>query len=113
MDGTDRKSAIRDYKERKPAPGIYAVRCMPSGECWVGRAPNLATIQNRLWFTLRQGLHRQEELQSAWRTHGADAFAFEIVEEMEEEPLAYVRDRLLKERLAYWQETLGAAVLIA
>ncbi len=113
MKTENRKAAIRDYKERKPAPGIYAVRCTASGECWVGRAPNLATIQNRIWFTLRQGLHRDPALQSAWRTHGAEAFTFEIAEELDEEELGSARERRLKERLAFWSGKLGAPMLQA
>jgi hypothetical protein len=33
----DRKAAVAAYKERKSACGIYALRCGPSGEVWVGR----------------------------------------------------------------------------
>jgi hypothetical protein len=53
MKTEDRKAAVTAYKERKVESGIYAIRCAASGEVWVGSAPNLSTIQNRLWFTLR------------------------------------------------------------
>ena len=36
MSTSDRKAAKVAYKERKPAAGIYAVRCTPTGEAWVG-----------------------------------------------------------------------------
>jgi len=115
MKGQDRKAALAAYKERKTIAGIYAVRCLPSGECWVGGAPDLTTIQNRLWFTLRQGASLQRSLQAAWQTHGAEAFAFEAVErfaeDKDESDLAYVRDRRLKERVVHWVETLGATAL--
>jgi hypothetical protein len=55
MDGETRRAAVAAYKERKPRMGIYAVRCAVTGQCWVGRAMDLAKIQNRLWFTLRMG----------------------------------------------------------
>jgi len=35
--------------------------------------------------------------------------SFEIVERLEEEELPYVRDTLLRERLAHWRETLNAS----
>jgi hypothetical protein len=108
MNGDDRKAAIEAYKERKTAAGIYAVRCRPSGEIWVGRAPDLATIQNRLWFTLRHGSATNRTLQAAWNAHGADGFSFEIVEAIDQEDIAHVRERLLKDRLAHWIETLQA-----
>lgn len=107
----DRRDAIRAYKERKVVAGIYAVRCTATGENWVGKAPDLATIQNRVWFALRQGGHSHKGLQHAWKTHGAEAFAFEVVEELPEEEIGFVRDRLLKERLAHWAAARGAAAL--
>jgi len=108
MKGEDRKAAVLAYKERKVEPGIYAVRCAASGQAWVGSAPDLSTIQNRQWFALRQGIHSNPSLQQAWNAHGADAFAFEIVERMEDEEIRIVRDRLLKEALARCAEALGA-----
>ena len=67
----DRKAAIAAYKKRKSAAGIYAVRCAPTGESWIGQTLNLETIQNRIWFSLRAGGHSNRELQHAWTAHGA------------------------------------------
>ena len=78
---------------------------------WVGRAPDLATIENCLRFTLRHGSHRQRSLQAAWNAHGPDAFRFEALERLEDEDIVYVRDRVLKERLAHWQAKLGAEAI--
>jgi hypothetical protein len=111
MQGNDRKAAVAAYKEQKTAAGIYAVRCVPSGACWVGRAPNLSTIQNRLWFSLRQGGNPHRSMQEAWRTHGQDAFTFEVVEPIEDEALAYARDSILKERLLHWAGELKAETI--
>ena len=108
MDKAERKAAIDAYKERKVPAGIYAVRCVPSGECWVGHAPDLSKIQNRLWFTLRQGNHPQPSLNAACRKHGAEAFTFEIVEELEDEESAYLRQGALKDRHAHWLAELKA-----
>jgi hypothetical protein len=47
----DRKAAIAACKKRKTAAGIYAVRCAPTGQTWVGQTLNLETIQNRIWFS--------------------------------------------------------------
>lgn len=108
MKGNDRKAAIAAYKEQKVAAGIYAVRCTASGACWVGRAPNLSTIQNRIWFSLNQGSNPHRALQAAWREHGQHAFTFEVLEQLEEEETTYVRDRLLKDRLEHWTAQLKA-----
>ncbi|MBA1158581.1 GIY-YIG nuclease family protein [Microvirga mediterraneensis] len=111
MQGIERKAAIAAYKEAKVVAGIYAVRCRPTGMCWLGRSPNLSKIQNRVWFTLRQGSHTCRSLQAEWRAHGPDAFILEEIERLEDESSAYLQDRLLKERLAHWTEKLGAEAL--
>jgi hypothetical protein len=111
MKGEDRKAAVAAYKERKAVAGIYAMRCAPTGQSWVGRAQNLDTVKNRLWFTLRQGANPHRSLQAAWREHGAESFAFEELERLDDEALAYVRDGMLKERLAYWCARLGAEAI--
>jgi hypothetical protein len=96
-----RKAAISAYTERSVAAGIYAVRCAASGECRVGRAPDLSTIRNRLWFALRQGSNPHRALKAAWRAHGAEAFSFEVVEQLDDEDVADARERRLKDRLAH------------
>lgn len=108
MDHESRKAAVAAWKERKSEAGIYAVHCSATGEIWVGGAPDLATIQNRIWFTLRMGSSAHRSLQAAWTAHGADVFRFEIVERLPEEELAYVRDRQLRASLDRWVTQLGA-----
>lgn len=111
MQGHERKAAVAAYKERKVAAGIYAIRCVPCGACWVGRAPNLEKVQNRVWFTLRHGGHTHRDLQAAWQVHGSDAFTFEIVEQIDDEEAAYLRERILKERLIHWAAELKAEAI--
>ncbi len=55
MKTEDKKAARAAYKERKQVAGIFAIRCAPSGEVWVGQTLTLLTIQNRLWFMLTHG----------------------------------------------------------
>ena len=104
----DRKAAVAAYKERKVVTGIYLVRCGATGECWAGQAPDLSTIQNRIWFTLRHGSHRQRSLQAAWNTNGEGAFSFGEIERLDEKALEAGRERVLKARLAHWCAELGA-----
>ncbi|MFX6019117.1 GIY-YIG nuclease family protein, partial [Acinetobacter baumannii] len=86
-------------------------RCEASGQVWIGQSPNLGSIQNRVWFTLRFGSHTHRGLQKAWQDHGVESFVFEIVEALEDEESAYVRNALLKERLLHWRSTLPAEVI--
>lgn len=111
MKTEDRKHAIADYKKRAAVAGVFAIRCRATGESWVGHALDLDKIQNRIWFTLRMGDHRNAELQRAWSAHGADSFALETLERLEDEELSYVRDALLKERVRYWLAQLKASAV--
>ena len=108
---SDRKAAIAAYKERKTIAGIYVVRCAATSEAWVGQSPNLEKIQNRIWFSLRQGAHICHSLQAAWTAHGPEAMTFGECERLEEEELAYVRDALLKERALHWRTQLEAMAI--
>jgi hypothetical protein len=107
----EKKAAIAAYKERKVVGGIYAVRCRATDRRWIGWAPNLATIQNRLWFALRLGTSPHRTLQAAWREHGGESFVLEEVERLDEEPSAFVRDRTAKERHAHWCSVLKAEAI--
>ncbi|MGY4475138.1 GIY-YIG nuclease family protein [Bradyrhizobium sp. USDA 3364] len=106
-----RKLAIADYKKRASIAGVFAIRCRTTGEVWVGQALDLDKIQNRIWFTLRMGSHRNAGLQRAWAAHGADNLSLETLERIEDEELAYVRDTLLKERAAHWRAQLNASAV--
>jgi hypothetical protein len=111
MKGEDRKAAVAAYKERKVVAGVYAVHCLPSGQRWIGRTPDLSTIQNRLWFTLRQGNNPHRTLQAAWSERGAENFVFEEVERLGDETLPYVRDSVLKDRVRYWCTVFDAEAI--
>jgi hypothetical protein len=112
MKAEQRKAAIAAYKERKAAPGVFVVRCLASGEAWVGEWADVQTIQNRIWFTLRQGVHPNADLLAAWKRHGEDQFRFEIVERLEEKDDAFFSpNAFLKERAAHWRQALGAQPL--
>ena len=111
MQDGDRRAARAAYKERKAVAGVYALRCAPSGEIWVGQTPDLEKVWNRIAFTLRGGANPHRALQAAWNAHGAAAFAFEPLERLDEEALDFARQSSLKERTAFWREKLGAAAI--
>ena len=109
--GTNRKAAVAAYKERKTAAGIYAIRCSSTGEVWVGRSQHIDTHRNGLWFSLRLGSYPNPALLAAWRASGEAAFSFEVLERLADEAEPYMRQALLKERLAHWRGALGAALV--
>ncbi len=109
-----RKQLLRAYKERKTAPGAFAVRCAAAGETFVGVAPDLTNRENGVWFSLRLGSHPNRQLQDLWAREGADAFTFEVLEVLEaDEPLEpYVLAAQLKDLEAAWLERLGGRKLV-
>jgi hypothetical protein len=107
----DRKAAIAAYKDRRVFAGVYALRCIPTGERWVGTVPDLSTIRNRLWFTLRCANHPARRLQAAWNEHGADHFSFETLERLDDEASGTIREAAIKDRLAHWRTALSALVV--
>ena len=108
MKTPDRKSAIAAWKKRKRNAGIYAVRCASAGATWVGSAPDLGAIQNRIWFTLKHGGHRDAALKAAHAVHGEASLTFEILETIDDEDNAYIRAKLLISRARRWCDVLGA-----
>lgn len=112
MRNVDRKAAIREYKARKIARGVFAVRCLATAKAWVGASPNLAGARNAQWFTLRQGLHRNARLQAEWNAHGESAFEFQVLEQIDDD-VSDIRLRdVLKERKLRWVGQLGAEALL-
>jgi len=109
--GDQRRAARAAYKERKAPAGVYALRCAPSGEVWVGQTRDLEKIWNRIAFSLRAGGSPHRALQAAWNAHGEAAFAFGALERLEDEALDFARQSALNGRAAFWRERLGAAAI--
>jgi len=112
MTNARKKDLVREYKERKTRPGIFAVRCVPEDAAWIAASRDLDSQQNGIWFQLRMGNHMNKILQQAWTRHGADAFRFEILEVVEDDN-PEMTGLALKEREAHWREQSGAAKLFA
>jgi hypothetical protein len=108
----DKRAAKAAYRERKSVAGIYAVRCDATGQVWVGHTPTLDTVQNRIWFVLRQKGHPDATLQRAWNEQNGAGFAFVELERVKADDLSYTGDGALKERAVAWRAKLGALALI-
>jgi hypothetical protein len=108
----DRKALIREYKERQTERGVFSVRCLPTGEVWVGSSRNLYASRNALLFTLRLGQHRESTLQTAWNTHGERAFQFDVLEVLDEDTPALLLTDRLKGARREWAERLHAHTVL-
>ncbi|MGD0578614.1 MAG: GIY-YIG nuclease family protein [Bryobacteraceae bacterium] len=104
----DRKQAIQEFKQRKVAQGIYAVRCAASGRVWVHASRNLAATRTGLWFALRSGGHINRALQAEWNAQGEESFQFEILEQLEDDLSPMAAGDLLKSRKKHWLAALAA-----
>ncbi len=111
MTPEDRRLALSAYKERKPQIGIFSVKCRVTGEMWVGHTPNLGTIANRIWFTLKMGTHPNRSLQQSWNDYGMEEMEFAMREQLEIDDLGYSRASSLKERALVWRLQLNAQPL--
>ncbi|MDP1632661.1 MAG: GIY-YIG nuclease family protein [Caulobacter sp.] len=107
-----RKALLAAYREIKPRPGVFAVRCTATGQVWAQSTPNLDTRQNGIWFTLRQGGHPNRALQAEWTAHGEAAFVFEALEAVDAADLsAWELTSRLQARERHWREVLGATAV--
>jgi hypothetical protein len=108
---TDRKAAIREFKEREPLRGAFAVRCMATNSVWVGSSSNLDATKNGLWFSLRIGSYPVKSLQSEWNVHGEPAFQYEVLEKLASDLHPFAVGDLLKEKKGFWVAQLAACPL--
>lgn len=109
---SSRKAAIRAYKERKTARGVFAMRCSETNSVWVDSAMDLEAAENRIWFALRLGgPHTEKSMLTEFQTHGRDKFTYKVLETLDQdvEPIA-LRD-LLKEKKLHWMAQLGARAI--
>jgi hypothetical protein len=109
---TSRKDAIREYKERAPNRGIFAIRLIAANRAWVGASLNLDATRNRAWFALRLGQHQDRALQAEWNTHGQAAFQYDVLEKLKDDVLPMAVSDLLKEKMREWALRLDAPTLL-
>lgn len=113
MEKQHRRALVSAYKEVKVQVGLFRLTCVPTGEVWVGMSRNIATAQNGLMFSLRQGSHLNRSIATASRAHGPDAFSYIELEALTDPDMTPLgRDTWLKDRDRHWRETLGARAIV-
>ena len=66
--------------ENTKISGIYLIRNMINGKCYVGSSINIATRWDNHRYHLRTGTHRNIHLQRAWNEYTEAAFEFTVIE---------------------------------
>ena len=81
-----RKEITDEYKARRLYGGVYTITNMVNGKYLIGYAANLKSIQNRFQFAITSGSTIHPKLQKDWYEFGPQAFAFNVIEELEQKP---------------------------
>lgn len=103
-----RKELIRAYKERELLGGVYRIKNMANGRYLLSHAIDLQGSKNLFDFSVATGSAMQHKLTKDWKEFGAQAFAFEVLEELKSKPdqtlEEFAQDLELLEQL--WREKL-------
>lgn len=67
--------------------GIYQIRNIENGHCYIGSAVNFKKRKNKHLHELEHNKHHSRHLQNAYNKYGRDVFVFEILEYCENEKL--------------------------
>ena len=78
----DKRKLRDDYKQAFVPIGVYAIRNTENQRVFVGGSRNLQGAINRHRFELANGSHRNAALQADWKRLGAQAFDFEVLDQV-------------------------------
>jgi hypothetical protein len=110
MAGRDRKTLIREYKEKPRPAGVFRVRNTTIGKSLIGSTADLPGKINSHRFQLEHGSHPSKELQADWKVLGPEAFVFEVLDQLKpSERPDYHASEDLKVLKDLWQEKLKAS----
>ena len=91
MDQNRRKVLKEEFKQVKTFMGVYQIINTTNGKIYVDSCPNLKNKWLTLRMQLEMGRFANSELQMDWNAHGADAFAYEVLEQRETDEVLDVR----------------------
>ncbi|MZP30688.1 DUF2087 domain-containing protein [Heliobacterium undosum] len=110
VDKESRRQKKLAYKETAPSVGVFQIRNKINGKGLIGSSRNIEAAFNRHRFSLSHGAHESPELQKDWNEHGAENFAFEVLETLELEAEERQNMRAVNEVLQgleeHWKEKL-------
>ena len=91
-----RSDLKRDYKENPPLAGIFKITNKANGKIYIDKGLNVSGIMNRHEFQLKNGSHKNTQLQKDWRGLGAENFTFEVIDRLKppEDPAVDINSEL-------------------
>lgn len=78
--------------------GIYSLKCLTTGQYYVGTAIDWRKRTNSHLRKLENGVHKNKSLQMAWNTHGAADFEIKLLEACPI-PMLLVREKFWVDKL--------------
>jgi len=72
----------RSYKENPPLAGIFKITNKTNGKIYIDKGLNVRGILNRHEFQLKNGSHKNSELQRDWEKFGAENFTLDIIDHL-------------------------------
>lgn len=88
-------------------PVVYAIRHVESGRVYVGSAERVSMRWKKHRWALKAGRHDNVHLQRAWVKYGPAAFAFEIIEHVEDAVVLIEREQFWIDELRATGQTSG------
>jgi len=80
MDKEKKKALAAEYVMAARPAGVYRVVHEATGKSFVGATADLNAMRNRLDFEMNMGASMKKALLADWKTYGADAFRYEVLE---------------------------------
>jgi hypothetical protein len=74
-----KKELIREYKETPRPMGVFQIKNKVNGKLLLVKAMNIPGIMNGRLMELKQGTHKNRELQADWNQYGESAFSFDVL----------------------------------
>lgn len=84
--------------------GIYRIRNLKNGKCYIGSASYLTQRKYRHFSSLEKNCHDNEHLQSAYNKYGKENFIFEILVYCDKESLLILEGLFIKSYRSYQRE---------
>lgn len=102
-----RRALTRQYKQTRPAAGVFTVTNQANGRMYVGGSLQLEGAMNRMRFELKMRSHRNQALQKDWTAQGHEQFSFSVVDPMKERDDPHFDYQVeLDSLLALWREAV-------
>ena len=108
MDSQKKKELIAGYKERKISGGVYMITNTKTGMRLLAAETNLEGSKNKFDFCIKTNLCSYPKLQEEWKRYGAQAFTFEVLEELKKDETQTDREfaQDIGALFELWQERL-------